>query len=276
MPEGPEIHRAADRLHAAIARRKAQRVFFAFPRLESFARELTGRRIRGVEARGKAMLVRFSGDWTVFSHNQLYGRWIVVKAGSLPDTRRSLRFAIHTREQSALLYSASEIAVLHDGEIDRHPYLARLGPDLLAPGVGPAAVARRAVSPRFRRRRWASLLLDQSFLAGVGNYLRSEILFFAGIHPRRRPADCSPAVLQTLARAALDVTRRAYRTGGITNSSDRVTRLRRQGLAFRQYRHAVFGRDGEDCWWCGSRLRRETLAGRRGYFCPTCQPATPG
>ena len=272
MPEGPEIRRAVDQLAAALAGRTARRVEFAFPRLAPHASALSGQRIRDVEARGKAVLVRFAGGWNIYSHNQLYGRWFVRPAGRLPRTRRSLRLAIHTRDRSALLYSASEIEVLADDDLASHPYLARLGPDPLDPALKPSAVAARAADRRFARRAFASLLLDQGFLAGIGNYLRSEILFFSRLHPRLRPADCARRDLIGFGRAALTVTRRAYRTAGITVPRRQAAVLRRRGLPRREYRHAVFGRSGA-CRTCGSGVVKVALAGRRAYFCPGCQPA---
>ena len=271
MPEGPEIRRAVDRIASAVAGKTARSVEFAFERLKQHEGELSGRSIRAVEARGKAVLVRFAGGRTIYSHNQLYGRWFVRPAGELPATRRSLRLAIHTHERSALLYSASEIEVLADGELEDHPYLARLGPDPLDASLKPATVARRAGEERFRRRSFAALLLDQGFLAGIGNYLRSEILFFSALHPRRRPVDCTPAELARFARAALTVTRRSYRTGGITTPRRQAASLRRQGLPRREYRHAVFGRGGA-CRSCKTPILEQPLTGRRAYFCPTCQP----
>ncbi len=276
MPEGPEIRLAADRVGKAIERRRARQVFFAFDHLKPFEKTLSGLTVRRVEARGKAVLTRFSRGWNVYSHNQLYGRWFVQPAGELPRTRRSLRFAVHTAERSALLYSASDIEVLRDDELAAHPYLARLGPDPLDPALTARAVARRAAEDAFRRRSFAALLLDQGFLAGIGNYLRSEILFFAGLHPRARPLDCTPADLARLGRQALAVTRRSYRTRGLTNRPRHVAELRRQGWSRPHYRHAVFAREGGACWDCGTEIEKASLAGRRAYFCPRCQPAPRG
>ena len=94
MPEGPEIRRAADRVAAAIEGRVADEVFFAFDDLKRFEPRLTGRRVQQVTSRGKAMLTRFSGGLTVYSHNQLYGRWYVMNGDRMPRTRRQLRFAV--------------------------------------------------------------------------------------------------------------------------------------------------------------------------------------
>ena len=69
-------------------------------------------RVLRVDTRGKALLIRFEQGLTLYAHNQLYGRWYLNKRGTFPKTGRSLRVALHTETDSALLYSASDIAVL--------------------------------------------------------------------------------------------------------------------------------------------------------------------
>ena len=271
MPEGPEIRRAADRLARAIEGRIAERVRFALPRLRRFGPQLTGRRVTRVTSRGKALLTHFEGGRVVYSHNQLYGRWYVVPAGKPPSTSRSLRLAIETEDRWALLYSASDIELLDEDRLEEHRFLARLGPDLLDRGTTPARIARRMEGRAFRGRSLGALLLDQGFLGGVGNYLRSEILFFAGVLPERRPRDLGDAEVKALARAAREVTRRAYRTGGITELAQLAEDAKRRGEPRRLHRHAVFGRAGEACRRCGSAIEKDVVAGRRLYVCPGCQ-----
>lgn len=273
MPEGPEIRRAADRIERAVGGRVATRVSFAFPRLKKYERRLNGARVAAVETRGKALLIHFANRLSIYTHNQLYGRWYVTRAGKLANTRRSLRLAIHNASHSALLYSASEIDVLPASELDDHPFLAKLGPDALDAKLTEAALARHVADPRFARRRLGLLLLDQAFVAGIGNYLRSEILFVAGIHPERRPADLSPAERRALARAIRRVARRAYQTGGITNDAKRAAELKRRGLRRSAYRHYVFTRGEQPCFACRARVRRAEIGGRKLFFCPRCQPA---
>jgi endonuclease-8 len=275
VPEGPEIRRAADRIEAVVGGRRAERVFFAFRHLAPFADELRGRTVSAVETRGKAMLTWFDDALAVYSHNQLYGRWIVRKKPGLPKTRRQLRFAIHTEAGAALLFSASEIAVLDREGIRAHPFLAKLGPDPLRASTTARTLRTRLTSPPFRRRRLAGLLLDQSFAAGLGNYLRSEILFDAGVHPAARPIDLSDEAVAALARSIDRIVRRAYRTGGITTDAKRATALKRAGQPRRSYRHYVFARAGRPCRACGDAVARLELAGRRVFLCPTCQPTPP-
>jgi endonuclease-8 len=271
MPEGPEIRLAADAVGAAIAGYPAKELFFAFDRLKHYETELAGQQIVRVRSRSKAMLIEFEGGLTIYSHNQLYGKWMVRDAYTYPETNRQLRLAIHNSRKSALLYSASAIEVLTPGDVETHPYLAKLGPELLDEEVTVDEVAAQFYDTRFRRRRLTTLLLDQSFLAGLGNYLRSEILFEACVHPSLRPVDCTDEQIVALADAALTLTRRSYATRGITTDLALAEKLKAQGVPRQQYRWWVFGREDAPCYVCGTPIVKETLGGRRLYFCPSCQ-----
>jgi len=272
MPEGPEIRRAADSVAAAIAQQELTAVFFAFESLKPYESTLAKQMVTRVEPRGKAMLIRFDNGLNIYSHNQLYGKWMVRSAHNYPDTKRQLRLAIHTARKSALLYSASDISVLPNEDLGIHPFLSRIGPDVLDAAVTPNVVVRRLQDPTFQRRQLATLLLDQHFLCGLGNYLRSDILFDAGVYPTHRPADCAPDAIQRLGESAIALPRRSYDTGGITNDLERAMALKAAGQPRRAYRHHVFGRDGKPCYRCGTAIIKETFGGRRCYYCPACQP----
>ena len=270
MPEGPEIRRAADKVLKALKSLPINEVFFSFDHLKCYEQHFRGQRVVDVEARGKAMLIRCSNDLSVYSHNQLYGRWVVRQAYSYPKSNRQLRLAIHNEKKSAVLYSASDIEVLTLEQITTHPYLAQLGPDVLS--VTPNAVLELLQAQKNRRRQFSALLLDQRFLAGIGNYLRSEILFTAGLHPRRRPLDCSREQLERLAIATATIPRQSYLHNGITNDLEQARLLKADGQTRSQYRHWVFGRATRPCRSCGQSIVKEIAAGRSVYFCLVCQP----
>ncbi len=272
MPEGPEIWRAAARLGEVLDDQVVETVEFTQPRLHNYGAALSGSRVRHVEARGKAVVTHFDNGLHLYSHNQLYGRWYVRKRGKVPATARTLRAALHTATHSALLYSASDIDVLDDAGLAHHGYLARLGPEALDQDIQWRDIAARLDDPSFSGRRLSSLYLDQHFVAGIGNYLRSEILFDAGLHPARRPRDLRRGEIGRPARSTLEITRRSLRTGGVTNPDARARKLKRQGLSYGAYRHAAFARAGKPCYGCGTAIRRESMGSRRIYLCPSCQP----
>ncbi len=273
MPEGPEIRRVADRLADVLVERPLTSVWFRFPHLQARIEAHAPERVESVRAWGKALLIEFDDARTLYAHNQLYGRWFVRRAGNRPNTGRELRVILETGRHAALLYSASDIALLEPGAWREHPFLGKLGPDVFAAETTPAFLRKRLRSPRFRRRALGGLLMDQRFLAGLGNYLRSEILFTAGVHPDLRADDLDDATLARLTRQIRSLAQRAYRTGGETAPKAWVRQRAALGLPRRACRHLVFERDDEPCAACGTLVRRMDYAGRRLYFCPRCQPA---
>ena len=271
MPEGPEIRIAADKIASSIAFKPIKEIFFAFEHLKPYEDILAKQLVTGVDTKGKGMLIRFDNGLSIYSHNQLYGKWEIARAYSYPETKRQLRLAIHNEKKSALLYSASDIEVLNEDAIATHPFLSRLGLDVLDSNTTTKKIEARLQDKSFHRRRFTSLFLDQRFLAGLGNYLRSEILFVARVHPTLRPIDCSSEQISALASSALKVPRQSYQTKGITNDLRIVQHLKKQGYRRKDYRHWVFGREERPCYICNSSILKNISGGRRYYFCPNCQ-----
>jgi endonuclease-8 len=183
-----------------------------------------------------ALASRSYNGLTIYSHNQLYGRWYTVRRPRMPRTGRQLRIELRTRTHKALLYSASDIDVLDDDQLLKHPFLSRVGPDILDRALTKAHVVERLCDPAFRNRSLGSLYLDQRFLAGNGNYLRSD-------------------------------------TRGVTVAPALATKLKADGLGYAAYRFYVFGREGRPCRRCESPIERRTMGSRNLFTCPTCQPA---
>ncbi len=271
MPEGPEIRRAADRLARAMEGERAIKISFSQTPLKRHQKALKNHRIIRIRPRGKALLTQFDNGLTIYTHNQLYGRWVVTEPGVRPDTRRELRIAIESKRKAILLYSASDIAVLDEAGLLTHPFLAKLGPDLLDEDTTVPMVLAQLEDPRFSGKHLASVLLDQGFIAGIGNYLRSEMLFSAGLLPSRKPRELSGDERQRLAESILEIGRVAYRRAGVTNDWQRVQRLKLEGLSFEARRFNVFDREGLPCWTCGELIERAQTGGRRVYVCPGCQ-----
>jgi len=271
MPEGPEIRRAADKLAEVLEDRVITTVRFGLPRLRRYAQQLRRQRVTGIETRGKALLTHFHNGYSIYSHNQLYGVWQVVKGHRLPKSNRSMRLLLQTDEHSAILYSASDISVWPTAELGEHPFLAKIGPDIMNPDLSWRDVAARLRESRFAGKELCALYLDQAFLAGNGNYLRSEIIHDARLNPRSRPADLSGGKLGQLARSTLAISRRSYETGGITLAPRLSQSLEKQGLSRGRRRFYVFERDGAPCYYCGESIQRREVGSRRLYHCPRCQ-----
>lgn len=262
MPEGPEIRRAADNLEAAIKGKPLTDVWFAFSQLKPYESPLIGQTVTHIETRGKALLTHFSQGLTLYSHNQLYGVWRVVETGNIPATTRVLRVNLQTVDKTILLYSASDIEMLTPEQLATHPFLQRVGPDVLDPRLTPDDVKARLLSARFRNRQFSGLLLDQAFLAGLGNYLRVEILWQVGLTGQHKAKDLSDQQLEALSHTLLDIPRLSYTTRGQADENTHHGAL---------FRFKVFHRDGEACERCGGIIEKTTLSSRPFYWCPHCQ-----
>jgi len=262
MPEGPEIRRAADALAAAVVGQPLRTVWFAYAELKPYEKKLQGRRIEAITPQGKALLTRFDNGLTLYSHNQLYGVWRVAKAGQRPATSRVLRVALETAEHAILLYSASDISIWPTERVHEHPFLQRIGPDVLDETLDEIGVEAQLSDRRFARRQLGALLLDQAFLAGLGNYLRVEILWQAQLLPTRRPADLDDTERYALTHALLDLPRRSYQTRGRRGAGH----LQDTPFKFRAYE-----REGQPCPRCKTILQKSMVVSRPFYFCPGCQ-----
>ncbi|OLO05468.1 MULTISPECIES: endonuclease VIII [Salinicola] len=272
MPEGPEIRRVADRVGRVLINAPLTQVWFAFPEIEAAAGRLSRSHVTQVDCWGKALLITFADGHVLYSHNQLYGVWRLHRRDQPPSTGRQLRARLTTADHAASLYSASDISLWTTETLAQQPFLARLGPDLLTHDVASEDIVARLTERRFASRGLGSLLLDQGFYAGIGNYLRSEILFFAGLGPRQRPKDLSGAQRKRLAHCILATIDQAYREAGVTNRPAWRQRLQQAGKRRSEWRFAVFNREHQPCHVCGSIILRESVASRRLYRCPSCQP----
>jgi endonuclease-8 len=272
MPEGPEVRRAADRIARVLVGSPLSTVVLEWAAIAPWESALVGAVTERVETRGKYFVLHFSVGAVLVVHLQLYGRWRVVAPGAPPDRGRSLRVTLGTERGEARLYSATALELVSPEALPFHAGLARLGPDLLSDGLGAEAIAARLEARAFAGRALGALLLDQGFIAGVGNYLRSEMLFEAGVSPWDRPRDLDAAARVRLGIAVRAVGERALRTGGTTLPPALLRERRALGARGAARRHQVFGLAGLPCPRCGGRVQRADAAGRRVYWCPGCQP----
>ena len=271
MPEGPEIRRLADALEKQLGGCVIDAIYFGVDSLKQWQPRLVGARIKKIESHGKAMVTRLDNGLNIYSHNQLYGRWFFCNTDDYPDSKRQLRLAIDCQEKSALLYSASDISVLNNEALLYHPFLSKLGPDVLHHSTTAEMIVERLRSKKYKNRQLGGVLTDQSFVAGLGNYLRCEILFYCRLQPEVRSSELDNKKLRLLARTILALPRQSYQTAGITNQLLQAKKLIKQGLSFEDVRFYVFRRQGLACYRCGSIIEKKSQAGQPYFYCPLCQ-----
>jgi endonuclease-8 len=256
MPEGDSIFRAAATLHQALAGRAVLRFESVFPQLTRVDSDtpLRGRLIEQASARGKHLLIRFSGDLVLRTHMRMHGSWHLYRPGERWQRPAShMRIIIATDAFEAIAFQVPVAEFVAAADIDRA--LRGLGPDLLAAGFdAAAATARLRLRPDMEI---GEALLDQAALAGIGNIWKSEALFRAGVNPFTLVRDIPDHTLGTLVATAA-----------------RLLRVSATGGTDPRRRPAVYMRGGQPCRRCGTLIMRAVQGeGRRStYWCPACQP----
>ncbi|NPV09007.1 MAG: bifunctional DNA-formamidopyrimidine glycosylase/DNA-(apurinic or apyrimidinic site) lyase [Anaerolineae bacterium] len=273
MPELPEVETVARTLRpmltgAAIAAVEVlDPLVVRPPGPAALASGLEGRRIVGIGRRGKHLILALDDASHLVVHLGMTGQ-LLLSQGDVPPPRFA-RVKFTLQDGRALWYADmrkfGRLGLVRDVTAD----LASLGPEPFAPELDAEALLARLAG---RRRPIKSLLLDQSFLAGLGNIYADEALFEAGIHP------CTPARNLTLAEAErLLQSLRGVLARGIANRgttiADYVDGQGRPGT--NQWQLRVYGRAGQDCPRCGRPIERLRLAGRSTCFCSSCQPSRP-
>jgi formamidopyrimidine-DNA glycosylase len=263
MPELPEVQTIVTALQPKLTGQIIRRVQIRRPDVISptntkFHVFITGQKITTISRRGKRIIFQLGTGDQFYIHLGMTGRLTLTTAAP----------ALHTH----IIFEIAEYQ-LHFSDPRRFGGIFCLGktesPDK---GLGPEPLEIRAgeLAAALSRttRAIKNALLDQTVLAGVGNIYADEALFESHIHPLTRSDQLSPVQTSSLTKAIKKVLRRA---------------LLHRGSTLRDYRdasgnpgdfqklHRVYGREGQPCHICKTKIIRITLTGRSAHFCPVCQ-----
>jgi endonuclease-8 len=261
MPEGDSLHRAARRLQVLVGHRVEVETPHPRAAVERVAERLDGRRLEGVEAVGKNLLLSFEGGLVLRSHLRMSGRWRVERRGAARVGRPWL--VLRGDEYEAVLWSGSVLELVgmeptrHDEAGSAVGKAARARPKHLGPDILQEQPAYDAMLSRLRAgtqdRELGDALLDQRLVAGIGNLWKAEALWEARVSPWRPLADLGDDELHAVLEAA-------------------HTLMRASVDGRRAPRH-VYRRAGRACARCGGVIRSAPQGqfARTAYWCPGCQ-----
>lgn len=269
MPELPEVETVVRSLAGELVGRRVVRVTLRERRLRGgvardFPARLEGRRIVRLERRGKYVLARLDDGAVWLVHLGMTGQ-LTLGSASRPD---------RVHDHVVVAFDDGRLLTFNDARrfgrvavvaCDRLRDEAGDGIDPLTDGFTPDSLFSLT---RHRRTSIKALLMDQRRVAGLGNIYVNEILFHAGIRPRRRAGRLARAECERLVASTRLVLEEAIERGG-SSISDYRDGLGRAGEF--QLRHHVYDRAEEPCRRCGVRIRRQVHAGRASFYCPRCQ-----
>ena len=268
MPELPEVETIAASLRRKVTGAVIRDVHVAHPSYVRFPKrseleELRGQTIEAVRRHGKRLTIDFRRGDSLICHLGMTGRIQVLPADA--------PMVVHTHLLLVLDDGGREIRFRDPRRFGGVWYRGESAPDVPLHSLGPDALAIRL--PSFREilrsaRQIKALLLDQHRLSGLGNIYCDEALFAARLHPFTKANDIPDQTAAVLHREMRRILRQAIHHRG---STVRDYATLEGGSGEFQSKHAVYGREGEPCRRCGTKIRRIQAAGRSTHFCPSCQ-----
>lgn len=270
MPELPEVETIARSLGPQLTGATITTATVLWPRtlgapaLAELEAQIAGRRIERIGRRGKYVVMSLNRGFLLF-HLKMTGRLAVAPPGEPLDP--------HTRA----VFGLADGRQLHFRDVrkfgrvymvdDLQAVTGRLGPEPLADEFSATEFERLLTR---RSGRLKSLLLNQEFLAGLGNIYADEVLFAARLHPLRLVRSLSGQEQERLYHAIRSILARAVASGGTTLPDRAYLDALGQAGAF-QNEVAVYGRAGKPCLACDSPIERIIVGGRSTHFCAYCQ-----
>ncbi|CAA9237655.1 MAG: Formamidopyrimidine-DNA glycosylase [uncultured Chloroflexi bacterium] len=276
MPELPEVETIRADLESRLTRRTLTGGQFFWDRTAGrpaadpagVIQGVTGRTVEAAERRGKFLVLRLSGGAALVVHLRMTGRLTLQPSGAARSGSLRALFSLdygselHFEDQRKFgrIYFAEDDTALAE-------VLSKLGPEPLEEHFSLESF-RELV--RGRRAQLKPLLLDQRFVAGLGNIYVDEALFRAQLHPLRRSDTLSKEDVTRLHAAIGEALRQGIANRGTTLSDYRdswgTAGLNREQLL-------VFRRDGKPCPRCGTPIEKIRVGQRGTHLCPSCQPA---
>jgi len=270
MPELPEVETIRVSLDPVVVGRTIEEVELHTPMLRRpLGRELrdalVGRRITGTSRRGKYLMLPLDDGRTWFFHMGMSGR---LRFDQAEETRvKHDHLIARFREGGLLVFHDPRrfgLSVVEDAAVSR----------LLA-DMGPEPLDTENFTPEYfsalrsqTRRTLKDVLMDQRVVAGLGNIYVNEILFRAGLRPRRSMKRVSAADAARIVEATRVVIADAIEHRGST-ISDFLDGIGRRGGY--QWRHCVYDREGQPCPTCGTAIKAIVVGQRSSFYCPRCQ-----
>jgi len=257
MPELPEVETVVRTLAPHLPGRRIVTASFTSRFVtpgnrKLLARRLADRTIQSVQRRGKFILVQLD-QGTLTVHLGMTGRLLLDAA----PTKHT--YGIFTLDTGSLIYTDQR----QFGRILWNHDLSRLGPE-------PLAIELDEFRARMKPRKTGikALLLNQTFLAGMGNIYVDETLFAARVHPLAQASRLSAARVAAIHQHMREILGAAIKLGG-SSISDYVDARGERGWF--QLKHQAYGREGEPCAACGTPIRKITVVQRGTHYCPRCQ-----
>lgn len=272
MPELPEVETVKRDLTQSVLGKRIETIRVIDGRVirdissQQFVKRLTGRTIQDISRRGKAIICRLDNDQYLIVQLMMTGQLVFLSR--LPEVlAKETKIIFQLSNQTHLLYNDQRLfgrlTVINDLAGFKH--FTKLGPEPFDESFNPVFIKdsfhNRAVAVK-------KVLLDHTFVAGIGNIYASEILFRSGIDPRRQAKKIKAVEIERMHRLIVEVLNEAilHRGSSMRNYRDGRGEKGEFNALIR-----VYAREGEPCLDCAKPINKIVQGGRSTFFCKKCQ-----
>src|SRR5438270_9003736 len=279
MPELPEVETLKRDLEKEVVGKRIKAVDVTgmrsirrHPNKKHFIAKLEGHKITGVDRRGKYLLLKLEGGDVLVVHLGMSGQLLRAKSAAKDKAVKHTHVVLTFTQGGVLRFvdprTFGELFVTTPEELEEQvPELAHLGFD---PVDQMMSWTRFGDMLHARNVKLKTLLMDQKFVAGIGNLYSDEILFAAGLRYDRTSDSLTSQEVRRLYRAMVETLQDAIKHRGSSLADEQYRDLFGEVGEF-QSLHKVYDREGEACRRCRSTLVRVKANGRSSFLCPQCQ-----
>jgi len=275
MPELPEVETVVkglrplitDKIVTAVEIREENMIAFPKADIEAFTDSLVGSKIEAINRRGKYIIIELSQDKNMVIHLRMTGKLLVKEVKEFRDKHTHVIFSLNDGQEIRFnnIRKFGRVYLIDKNHPEQAGGLADLGPEPLSDELTVEDFKKLFEN---RRALMKSLLLNQHFIAGIGNIYADEILFRSGVRPDRTADTLTEMEKEAVYHNMREILKKGIIYGG-TSFSDYVNAFGEKGSFQEELR--VHQRQGEECYECGSIIEKIKVSGRSTYFCPQCQ-----
>ena len=280
MPELPEVQTIANDLEKKVVGKKiadfwSDYKFAVRPSFARFRRGAVRRKIIGIERRGKHLVLGLSGGYSIVIHLKMIGHLLFQKKGEYNENleekiNQYIHHIIFFKNGDNLAMSDLRkfawLRLVRTKALETMKEISQLGIDALS--VDLTFKKFEELLEKRKNSKIGVVILDQKWLAGVGNIYRSEILFEAGLRPERVIKNLNVGERKKLYQALRKILKKAVKMRGTSTVDYRDTAGAKGGF---QNILKAYGREGEKCLSCGAKIKKIKLGQRSVFFCSKCQ-----
>ncbi len=272
MPELPEVETIRRGLELLVVGQQINSVEVLLPKMFiGSAEDIVGASLVSAGRRGKLLIIRTSGTFSVLIHLKMTGQLLFVRAGettSLPEKSTKVIFTFESGDRLFFndFRTFGFVQLFEQTKLDEHPFIRKIGIEPLENFFTQSSFY--ALLSKSNRSNIKAFLLDQTKIAGLGNIYADEVLFAAKILPTRRVDSLSFSERELLFESIRAVLSKGIDLRGSSHTSY-VDVSGERGVFLNQA--TVYQRAGLPCRDCGTLITKIRLAGRGTHYCPNCQ-----